>query len=431
MRRSEFVLKRSGKTDSPGRYYIHTGLDLVKPLLLVPAIEFRALLAEINGNLDLQLRFPDDPGFLLSFLENGSPRPRYLGCLSAENPLDGMESQIPGPDFKLEGEDEVDPRSFETFRLKMEVAIEAGKHRSKGSKEKRKKARVLEKKSCCLQLRRTQRYLGMKPVLKDPVTEVLEWRALEEASRKHEEAIAKSRQVIDMTKPVPYAFEQEVVFIAIDVEWYERSHKTITEIGISVLDTADLREIAPGEGCLAWMDQIRARHFRIKDHSHLINTDFVAGCGDRFEAAFGTSEWISLADAPKVVASCFRLERAASASNVSDGGGGSPTDVRNGHDDNEPSRSSSLASISGGAEHEDDEGAKPKRNIILVGHDIKSDIDHLRALGFDLSNMSNILEVIDTADMFRALKHEQQPRSLGAILLDLGLTGWNLHNAVS
>ena len=387
----------------------------------MPAIEFRTLLAEINGKLDLRLRFPDDPGFQLSFLEKGSPRPRYLGCLSAENPLENMESQIPGPDFKLEGEDEVDPSSFEAFRRKMEAAVEAGKSRSKGSKEKRKKARVLEKRSCCLQLQRTQRYLGMKPLLTDPVTEVLDWRALEEATKRHQEAIAKSRQVIDMTKPVPFAFEQEVVFIAIDVEWYERSNKTITEIGISTLDTKDLREIAPGEGCLAWMDQIRARHFRIKEHSHLINSDFVAGCGDRFEAAFGTSEWISLEDAPKVVASCFRLET-ASAPHGSDG---SPTDTRNGHDNEPP-----LSSISG-LERKNDEGAEPKRNIILVGHDIKADVDRLRAVGFDLSNQSNILEVLDTGDMFRALKHEQQPRSLGAILLDLGLTGWNLHNAVS
>ena len=174
------------------------------------------------------------------------------------------------------------------------------------------------------------------------------------------------------------------------------------------------------------MDQIRARHFRIKEHKHLVNTDFVIGCGDRFEAAFGTSEWISLEDAPKVVASCFRLETTSALPALD----GSPTDTRNEHDVNEPSHSSSLTSISG-LENETDAGAKPKRNIILVGHDIKADVDRLRAVGFDLSKRPNILEVLDTGDMFRALKHEQQPRSLGAILLDLGLTGWNLHNAVS
>ncbi len=389
----------------------------------MPAIEFRSLLAEINKDLNLQLKFPDDPGFLLNFLEDGSPRPRYLGCLSAENPLDKMESQIPGPDFKLEGEDEVDDRSLEAFRVKMEAAIQAGRNRSKGSKEKRKKARVMEKKGCCLQLRRTQHYLGMKPVLTDPLTEALEWPELEAAYKKHAEAVAKSRQVIDMTKPVPYDFYKQAVFISIDVEWYERSKNIVTEIGISSLDTTDLVDIAPGEGCIAWMDRIQARHFRIKEHAHLINSDFVTGCGDKFEAAFGTSEWISLAEAPKVVASCFRLEKAPALHDPDS----FPSDRPHQH---ERSRSSSLASAAD-PEHEEHGETQPKRNIVLVGHDIKTDVDHLRAVGFDVTNMSNILEVIDTADIFRALKHEQQPRSLGAILLDLGLTGWNLHNAVS
>lgn len=382
----------------------------------MPAIEFRALLAEINKNLDLQLKFPDDPGFLLSFLEDGSPRPRYLGCLSDKSPLEVLESQMPEPDSKQEGEDDVDPRSFEAFRLKMKAAIETGKNRSKGSKEKRKKARVMEKKSCCLQLQRAQRYLGMKPVLVDPVTEVFEWRELEEACKRHEEAITKSRQALDTTKPAPYAFHQNVIFVSIDVEWYERSNNTITEIGISTLDTADLLDIPPGKGSLAWMNQIRARHFRIREHSHLINSDFVVGCGDRFEAAFGTSEWISIKEAPQMIASCFRFGAALI-----------PQDLTSEKHQAENSCSSSSASEGGPAV----DTQEPKRNIILVGHDVKTDVDHLRGIGFDVSNMSNILEVIDTADMFRALKHEQQPRSLGAILLDLGLTGWNLHNAVS
>jgi hypothetical protein len=388
----------------------------------VPAIEFRALLAEINKNLDLQLTFPDDPGFSLNFLEDGSSRPRYLGCLSAESPLEVLESQMPESDFKQKGEDEVDPRSFEAFRLKMKAVIEAGKTRSKGSKEKRKKARVMEKKSCCLQLQRAQHYLGMKPVLINPLTEVFEWRELEEACKKHEEAVAQSRQVLDMTKPAPYAFHKDVVFVSIDVEWYERSNNTITEIGISTLDTADLFGIPPGKECIPWMNQIRARHFRIREHSHLINSDFVAGCGDRFEAAFGTSEWISLKEAPQTIASCFRFEAASV-----------PQDLASSATENhykENSRSSSSTSEPE-PEHESHNGKGPKRNIILVGHDVKTDVDHLRGIGFDVSSMSNILEVVDTVDIFRALRHEQQPRSLGAILLDLGLTGWNLHNAVS
>lgn len=72
-----------------------------------------------------------------------------------------------------------------------------------------------------------------------------------------------------------------------------------------------------------------------------------------------------------------------------------------------------------------------KRNIVVVGHDIRSDIAYLRGIGYDVTNLPNLLEAIDTADMFKALKHEQQSRSLGGVLLELEMVGWNLHNAVS
>ena len=93
-----------------------------------------------------------------------------------------------------------------------------------------------------------------------------------------------------------------------------------------------------------------------------------------------------------------------------------------------PSRSNDASSLPGSLGEND---TASMRNIILVGHDIKADIEFLRSIGYELGNVSSILEAIDTADIFRALKHEQQPRSLGGILLDLELVGWNLHNAVS
>lgn len=77
-----------------------------------------------------------------------------------------------------------------------------------------------------------------------------------------------------------------------------------------------------------------------------------------------------------------------------------------------------------------DEVPEIKRKIILVGHDIRSDIDYLRKIGYDVRNLSNLVEAIDTVDIYRAFKHEQNPSNLGKILLSLGLTGWFLHNAV-
>lgn len=204
---------------------------------------------------------------------------------------------------------------------------------------------------------------------------------------------------LDVEELVPYPFDSDVIFISVDVESYERNHNFITEIGISTLDTHDLAKIPPGEGGINWMSKIRARHFRISEFTHLVNKDFIVGCADRFEKEFGESEFISIKDAPRLVASFFR-----------------------------PPFSPSLESADWNALERNE--SDPKRNIILVGHDTKTDIAYLRDMGYDPSNLSNLLEVLDTTELFRALVYDNQPKGLGGLLLDLGMTGWNLHNAV-
>ena len=202
--------------------------------------------------------------------------------------------------------------------------------------------------------------------------------------------------LLDLEKPTPYPFDHDVVFVCVDVEAYERSHRLITEIGISSLDTTDLLEVMPGANGTTWMTKIHSRHFRIEENQHLVNKDFIVGCPDRFEKAFGESEFISIKEAPQVVGSCFKPPFAA--------------------------RGAGIESIN---------AQTLKRNIILVGHDTKTDIQYLRDLGYDPGNLSNMLEVLDTAELFRALKCESQSAGLGMLLYDLGLAGWNLHNAVS
>lgn len=223
--------------------------------------------------------------------------------------------------------------------------------------------------------------------------------------------IARSADLpeLDVTKSVPYLFDKNVVFVCVDVEAWEKDHSVITEIGVSTLDTNDLARLPPGEGGKNWMTAIRPRHFRISEYKHLMNQDFVAGCPDRFEKEFGSSSFISIKEAPQIIASCFREPFSASYKMKT----------------HENIVSDSLLE----ALNQPDPQAK--RNIILVGHDIRSDIDYLKQIGYDVSNLPNLLEAIDTADMFKALKHEQQSRSLGGVLLELEMVGWNLHNAVS
>lgn len=362
---------------------------------------------------------------MLSFVEAGSPRPRYLGRMTAEEELHMMENKIPAPNFTEFGDDAIDPRSFAAFRAKMEAAIQAGKNKSKATKLKKRGERIVLKKGWCAELKRARCYLGLRPKwvqLENPHDiPNLTWDELQAAEAKDEMTRIARLQDIDVTKPVPNPFDRDVVFVSIDVECYERSHKQITEIGISTLDTRDLADLPPGQGGIAWMNKIRARHFRIKEHSHLENKDFVVGCADRFEKQFGQSEWISIKEAPQVVASCFRHPFSAQIS------------VAPSTETGENS-TSNLTEFNGTSElpsHSATNDDATRRSIILVGHDVKQDIDYLRSIGYDLGNLSNVLEAVDTSDIFRALKHERQSRNLGAILLELGLVGWNLHNAVS
>jgi DNA polymerase III alpha subunit (gram-positive type) len=104
------------------------------------------------------------------------------------------------------------------------------------------------------------------------------------------------------------------------------------------------------------------------------------------------SEFVSLKDAPHIVASCFK------------------------HPFSQPVIDSSP-----------EEG--PRRSIILVGHDVNADINFLRNIGYEVHNLSNLLEVVDTAAMWRYMKREANPRNLGSILAELDIIGWNLHNA--
>ena len=194
------------------------------------------------------------------------------------------------------------------------------------------------------------------------------------------------------------------VFICVDVEAFERDHSIITEIGVATLDTLDLVGVAPGVNGENWHSKIRARHFRIAEYAGLKNTEFVNGCPDRFE--FGKSEFVQNALAPNALAECFRLQKSHLPKTTML---------------NENIKSSS----SKGGPTLDSE----RRNIILVGHDTMQDINYMDKLGYNPLDLPNMLEVLDTASLYRAWKHDVQGRSLANLMYEFDMAGWNLHNA--
>ncbi|KAL8881635.1 MAG: hypothetical protein Q9192_007756 [Flavoplaca navasiana] len=395
-------------------YYIHTLLsNASKPLILIPATEVQGLFDDIKKELRLLVYFPKEekePGFLLSFEEEGVPRPRYLGRFDLDHSLDEMEAKVPAYTDRDNGAHRPDDRSFAAFKKKMEAAIEATKQKSKNQRDKKKKERIGTKQGWCEQLKRAQCYLGMRPRtipdLPNPMEDPnISPRELERAMKRYQLSKGVDLPDLIVAEPSPFTFQDDVVFVCVDVEAYEKDNRPITEIGVSTLDTNDLIGLSPGEGGKIWMKKIRSRHFRIKETAHLHNSEYVTGCADRFEPEFGVSEWISFKEAPQVIASCFRPPYSR------------PVDHTNGKGnvetkDNAPNGRDTT-----------------KRQLILVGHDIKMDIDYLRKLGYDVANLSNLIEALDTADLYRAWKHEQNPSKLGTILMEMEMIGWNLHNA--
>jgi hypothetical protein len=215
---------------------------------------------------------------------------------------------------------------------------------------------------------------------------------------------------LDVTKPPIYEQELDVVIVCIDVEAWERSHSIITEVGVATLDTRDIKDVPPGPQGENWRSKIRARHLRIREHMTYVNHEFVQSAPDRFEKDFGTTEIISKKNAAGIVASCFK----------------EPFSKPQTQEEIDASwEKLSKSSSDSDALAEETE----KRNIVFLGHNPASDVSFLRTLGYDVTNLLNLIGFMDTAGLYRAHKKESNVRSLGSILSELGIVGWNLHNA--
>lgn len=230
----------------------------------------------------------------------------------------------------------------------------------------------------------------------------------------------------------PYPFDQNPVFVSIDVECYEHDKSKVTEIGIAILDTADLVGKSPGTNGVDWQLYIRARHLRIRDNSHLRNGDFVADAAENFRYPEGGSEFISLADAPRIIAACFRhpyskdlRKRLATVSTVEES---LPAPYSQAESNKIEHRHRTEHDVEEASSDSADE-EPVKRTLVLVGHDIASDIRYLRRVGYDLGNLSNLHTTLDTTSLHRALVDEWNPKSLSGLLGEFDLDGLFPHNA--
>ncbi|ESZ98015.1 hypothetical protein SBOR_1546 [Sclerotinia borealis F-4128] len=350
------------------------------PMFLVPTKQVDYFLNVINRSLGINLTIPSGSKgtFQAVFNNDGTPYPRYLGRVLNKNMADEVRENVPPRYYKLDGEPPITKplvdTSLEAFRAKIEALNITAKNKKAANKEKQRIDRIAKQQAWKDSTKRVQRYLGLRK------------RSDDSSPAGHN--TADDNTFYDPEHPTKFMMEDAVVFVCIDVEAYELNNNIITEIGIATLDVLDIANMEPGILGENWRKAIRARHFRIKEHMHFNNTKHVQGCAGDFR--FGKSEIISRENAPHVVATCFKYP---------------------------------FSSTSPSAELAD-----KKRNIILVGHDVDADIRFLRQIGYEINNLQ-LHEGCDTTLMWRALKREVNPRSLAAILHEIGIAGWSLHNA--
>ncbi|KJR87862.1 QDE-2-interacting protein [Sporothrix schenckii 1099-18] len=343
-----------------------------KYILLVPTSQFRHFLDRINQTLKIQLTIP--PGangdkFAVVFGQMKTPVPRFLGrapnllafeaLTRAVPPLDPADAIFEMPNVK--------PQAKEMFVRKVEaLSYQYGKGPDKKNKSEQVQIkRLRERREWGRQIKRVQRYMGIRGKI--------DTFSLQSNSARY------VMQSLNYLFVPPFAQENDVVFVAMDIESFEFDHSAITEIGFAILDTRNFTGVPPGLGCANWLALIQGRHLRIAEHMSMVNRVHVKGCENSFN--FGRSEFISIKDILPVVTRILQPQ------------------LRDGS----------------------------RRNVVLVGHDIKSDISLIKNIGFHMTD-GIFLEVVDTQYFHQHLRMKNQQTGLKGVLADLDIDNYFLHN---
>lgn len=76
--------------------------------------------------------------------------------------------------------------------------------------------------------------------------------------------------------------------------------------------------------------------------------------------------------------------------------------------------------------HKDSEDQRP---VIIVGHAVEQDLEYLSMIGCNHWNVPQIVDELDTRDMFQRVERNLDGRGLSTMCATLGIYGHNYHNA--
>ncbi|KAG6038531.1 hypothetical protein E4U41_004124 [Claviceps citrina] len=321
--------------------------DPQRSCLLVPTVQFVDFLQEVNLQLGTQLRIPkggNEPDFSLKFGHGGTPQPRYVGTSRTD-----LRAILDDP-WKIND----DWAAFTTAsaedkslwlanweRANAPCGYQRADQRAKFAAERAEK----RKREREVMLDKVQAYLG-----------------------------TSARQHIRDGPSKP------VLFVSIDIEVLEEEPRSISEVGIAVLDTRSIQQRDKGPGGMLWWEHIKAHHLIVRQYASHVNYKYVQGCPDKFQ--FGESifpnEW-ELID--------------------------------------------TLSSILSSYTHDGE------TDVVLVGHNVQADVQYLSNVGYDVGLALASVDAVDTQILHQAWKRGEQPRKLERVLSDLCIPYTNLHNA--
>ncbi|AEO69387.1 uncharacterized protein THITE_2119734 [Thermothielavioides terrestris NRRL 8126] len=352
-------------------YYINCPLETgMRPVVFVPTYQFAHLLAVINAKLGIRLTIPpgkNEERFMLSFGVGNTPRPRFLGRSTSAGSFKNLRDAIPAPhpDDDLA---KATPLGDDEFRRLLGLTRADRKSRKRSDRNRLK--RIREHKTWGRCIKRVQRYLGLRRKVGAEMP-----------------SVAGQLATLDLSQPTSQSPEGSVLFVAIDIEAWERDQSTVTEVGIATLDTTEIQHIPPGDGGRQWFSHIRARHIRIRENSWAVNGRWVANRAEWF--GFGKSEFVNQSFVEPLI----------------------------------------RGLIDGATFVDPIDGATKPRPVVLVFHEASSDIKYLKLVGYHVGDAKNVLEVVDTCKMHQYLIQSNNQSSLGAVLTYLDIPHRHLHNA--
>ena len=363
----------------------------------MPTYQFEHLLAVVNHKLDINLTIP--PGknaqkFNMTFGIGSAPRPRFLGRSTTVDEFNVLTKGVPSPE---PGDLAEDATMLGREEYLATIANIFSVQKKDKKSDKNRAQRIANHRAWGRALKRVQRYLGMR--------EKIGALPINAGDDSDQAKAASSAQRIVASEP-----EGSVLFVAIDIEAYEHNHSMVTEVGVAILDTDDIRRVPSQEGkdvkigaaVKEWFPIIQARHIRVKENAWALNSTHVQGCADRFD--FGKSEFIPLRE----VAPTLREIIDGATHSGDDGGNASET---NGH--------------------EGEAASKKDRPVVLVFHDSSSDIQYLSMVGYDVNKAPNVIDIVDTRELYQYLLRAQNPTRLSSVLDHLEIDHRFLHNAAN